>query len=99
MEEGKGDPSGMVVYPKLPVPANRPESKVPSQDGYSKPKIAAAVVLVALIGAAIGFLVAPDKKEELEAAKKEAATQQTAAKVERDRAEGIVKQIDVLKKD
>jgi chemotaxis protein MotB len=99
--EGKGDPSGMVVYPKLPVPANRPsETKLPVQDGaLSKPKIAAAVALVALIGGAIGFLLAPDKKEELEAAKKEAAAQQTAAKVEKDRADGIVQQIDVLKKD
>ena len=78
--EGKGDPSGMVVYPKLPVPANRPESKLPGHEGgYSKPKIGAAVALVALIGGAIGFLLAPDKKVELEAAKKEAATQQTAA--------------------
>jgi chemotaxis protein MotB len=98
--EGKGDPSGSVVYPKLPVPANRPESKLPNASSdYSKAKIAAAVALVALIGAAIGFLLAPDKKEELAAAKKEAAAQQTAAKVEKDRADGIVQQIDVLKKD
>src|SRR5262245_32105305 len=93
----------MVVYPKLPVPANRPsEPKVKgfsSDNGYSKPKIAAAVVLVALIGAAIGFLVAPDKKDELAAAKKETAAAQTAAKVDKDRADGIAKQVDVLKKD
>ena len=100
----KGDPSGSVVYPKLPVPTNRPsEPKVKgfgsADGGYSKPKIAAAVVLVALIGAAIGFLLAPDKKDELVAAKKEAAAATTAAKVDRDRADGIAKQVDVLKKD
>jgi chemotaxis protein MotB len=99
---GKGDPSGMVVYPKLPVPSNRPsEPKVKgfSDNSYSKPKIAAAVALVALIGGAIGFLLAPDKKDELATAKKEAAVAQTAAKVDKDRADGIAKQVDVLKKD
>ena len=99
---GKGDPSGSVVYPKLPVPTNRPsEPKVRgfNSDGYSKPKIAAAVALVALIGAAIGFLLAPDKKKELEVAKREAAASSTAARVEKDRADGVAKQVDVLKKD
>ncbi|HEY5946951.1 MAG TPA: OmpA family protein [Kofleriaceae bacterium] len=100
---GQGDPSGMVVYPKLPVPTNQPnEPKVKgfnSDGGYSKPKIAIAIVLVAAIGAALGFLFAPDKAKELSAAKKEAAAQQTAAKVEKDRADGIAKQIDVLTKD
>ncbi|HEY5923983.1 MAG TPA: OmpA family protein [Kofleriaceae bacterium] len=99
---GKADPSGSVVYPKLPVPSNRPsEPKVRgfNDGGYSKPKIAAAVGLVALIGGAVGFLLAPDKADEAAAAKKEAATSATAAKVEKDRADGIVKQVDVLKKD
>jgi chemotaxis protein MotB len=101
----KGDPSasGMVVYPKLPVPAKRPSEakmKAPAPDGgYSKPKIAVAVLMVAAIGAAIGYLLAPDKGKEVAAAKKEAAAAQTAAKTEKDRADGIVKQVDVLKKD
>ena len=67
--------------------------------GYSKPKIAIAVALVAVIGGAIGFFLAPDKADEVVAARKEAETQKTAAKVEKDRADGIVQQIDVLKKD
>jgi chemotaxis protein MotB len=101
---GQGDPSGMVVYPKLPVPQNQPnEPKVKGfnsdSSGYSKPKIAIAVALVAAIGGAAGYLLAPDKAKELTAAKKEAAAQQTAAKVEKDRADGIAKQIDVLTKD
>jgi chemotaxis protein MotB len=103
---GQGDQSGMVVYPKLPMPANRGgEPKVKGFDdgggggGYSKPKIAGAAALVAVIGGALGFFLAPDKGDEVEAAKKQAAVSQTAAKVEKDRADGIVKQIDVLKQD
>ncbi|HEX5058997.1 MAG TPA: OmpA family protein [Kofleriaceae bacterium] len=101
---GQGEPSGSVVYPKLPVPSNRnaSEAKVKGfnqDDGYSKPKIAAAVALVAAIGGAVGYLLAPDKGKELAAAKKEAAAQQTAAKTEKDRADGIAKQVDVLTKD
>jgi chemotaxis protein MotB len=93
----------MVVYPKLPVPSNRPsEPKVKGvqpDSGYSKPKIALAVALVAALGGAVGFLLAPDKAKEAAAAKKEAAAAQTAAKVEKDRADGVAKQADVLKKD
>jgi chemotaxis protein MotB len=99
----KGDPSGMVVYPKLPIPTNQsdePKGKgVQPESGYSKPKIAIAVALVALVGGAVGFLLAPDKGKELAVAKKDAASAQTAAKVEKDRADGIAKEADVLKKD
>jgi chemotaxis protein MotB len=98
----QGDPSGMVVYPKLPVPSNRSESKgkgVSPESGYSKPKIAVAVALVAAIGGLVGYLLAPDKADEVAAAKKEATAAQTAAKVEKDRADGVAKQVDVLKKD
>jgi chemotaxis protein MotB len=99
----KGDPSGMVVYPKLPIPrtgTDEPKVKgVQPDSGYSKPKIALAVALVAALGGAVGFLLAPDKAKEAAAAKKEAAAAQTAAKVEKDRADGVAKQADVLKKD
>jgi chemotaxis protein MotB len=99
----KGDPSGMVVYPKLPVPAGQPEEPkgkaVQPDNGYSKPKIAIAVALVALVGGAVGFLLAPDKAKEAAEAKKAAVAAQTAAKVEKDRADGAAKQADVLKKD
>lgn len=99
----QGEPSGMVVYPKLPVPSNRPsEPKVKGvtpNSGYSKPKIAIAVALVAAIGGLVGYLLAPDKADEVAAAKKEATAAQTAAKVEKDRADGVTKQVDVLKKD
>jgi chemotaxis protein MotB len=99
---GQGDPSGMVVYPKLPVPSsNRAESRMkPSgPEGFSKPKIAGAVAAVALLGGALGFFLAPDKADELEVAEKEAATQKVAAKVEKDRADGMAKQVEVLEKD
>jgi chemotaxis protein MotB len=95
----------MVVYPKLPVPSNKgQEPKVKGFNsseggGYSTKKIAIAAVLIAIIGGAAGYLLAPNSAKELAAAKKEAAAQQTAAKVEKDRADGIAKQVDVLTKD
>jgi chemotaxis protein MotB len=97
----KGDPSGMVVYPKLPVPEHQPiERKVTLSDaGYSKPKIGAAAAVVAVIGGALGFLLAPDNKEELAKAQKELGAQQTAVHVEKARADGAAKQVEVLKKD
>lgn len=97
----QGDPSGMVVYPKLPVPSSNPESMKPSAPdvALSKPKIAAAVAVVALLGGTLGYVLAPSKAEELAAAKKEAETQKTAAKVEKDRADGIAQQLAVLEKD
>lgn len=98
----QGDPSGMVVYPKLPVPSsNRPESMKPSgpELALSKPKIAAAVAVVALLGGTLGYVLAPSKAEELAAAKKEVATHKTNAQVEKDRADGIAKRLEVLEKD
>ncbi len=99
----QGDPSGMVVYPKLPVPSNRssePKVKgVRPDSGYSKPKIAIAVALVAAIGGLVGYLLAPDKADEVAAAKKEATAANTAAKVEKDRADGVAKRVEVLEKD
>ena len=95
----------MVVYPKLPVPSGgqrgATEARVKgfADGGYSKPKIAAAVAAVMLVGAGIGYVVAPSKADELEVAKKEAGAQQTAAKVEKDRADGVQKQVEVLTKD
>jgi chemotaxis protein MotB len=99
----QGDPSGFVLQDKLPVPSSRRPSdhmrtSMPD-NGYSKPKIAIAVGLVALLGGAVGFFIAPDKSDEVTAAKKDAAAATTAAKVEKDRADGIEKQIAVLKKD
>ena len=103
MAKSDGDPSGMIVYPKLPVPSNRAsEPKVKGfggGDSYSMKKIIGGVVAALLIGGAVGYLVAPDKKNELAAAQRNAASAQTAAKTEKDRADGVQKQVDVLKKD
>lgn len=101
--EGKGDPSGMVVYPKLPVPSNRPSEpklKTPSLGGgHGKPKIAAAAALVAILGGGLGYVLAPDRADEVAKAKQEAGAAHTAAKVEKDRADGLAKQVEVLSKD
>jgi len=93
----------MVVYPKLPVPeGGRPSDHKIKGFGDDKTRMAKFVggaLLVAAIGGAIGYFAAPDNKDKLAAAKKEVAAAQTAVKVEKDRADGNQKQLEVLKKD
>ena len=93
----------MVVYPKLPVPEggrpSDPRLKGFGDDKSRMAKLAGAAVLVALIGGAIGYFAAPDNKDKLATAKKEVAAAQTAVKVEKDRADGNLKQLETLKKD
>ena len=100
---GKGDPSGMIVYPKLPVPqgqGQRPsEHRISSGGGGNAAKVAGGAVLVAALGGAIGYLAAPSNKDALATAKKDLAAAQTAAKTEKDRADGAEKQLAVTKKD
>jgi chemotaxis protein MotB len=100
----KNDPSGMVVYPKLPIPKGGPtEPKVKGfkdkGDGFSIPKVAAGLLVAVLIGGGVGFLLAPSKATELKKAKTELATAQTAMKVEKDRADGAEQRASVLEKD
>lgn len=100
------DPSGMVVYPKLPIPKGGPSEpkvkgfKQPMKDSsFSMSKVIAGLVIAAIIGAGVGFLVAPSKANELTKAKKDLAAAQASAKVEKDRADGAEQRADVLAKD
>ena len=102
----KNDPSGMVVYPKLPVPQARlsePKVKGFKSDsgggGMSMAKVIIGLVVAAAVGGAAGFFFAPSKAEEVAKAKKELAASQTAQKVEKDRADGAEKRASVLEKD
>jgi len=99
---GKGDPSGMIVNPRLPVPQGQRPSEQRLGGGGDKgnlAKVAGGAVLVAALGGAIGYLAAPSNKAALATAKKDLAAAQTAAKTEKDRADGADKQLAVLKKD
>lgn len=97
----RGDPSGMVVYPKLPVPKpQRPSApQLGGGGGVSMAKVTIALVIAAGGGAAAGYFLAPAKTAEVTAVRKEAAAAQTAAKVEKDRADSQQKQVEVLTKD
>ena len=83
----KNDPSGMVVYPQLPVPKGGPSEpkvkgfKQPAKEsGLSMTKVIAGLVIAAIIGGGVGFLVAPSKSGELSKAKKDLAAAQASAK-------------------
>ena len=99
----KSDPSGMIVYPKLPVPqqpAQRPSApRVGGGGGVSIPKLSAALLIALGVGAAGGYFLKPASSGALLAARKEGAAAQTAAKVEKDRADGASKQAEILGKD
>ena len=100
----KNDPSGMVVYPKLPIPKGGPtEPKVKGfkekDSGFSIPKVAAGLLVALVIGGGVGFLLAPSKAADLKKAKTDLATAQTSMKVEKDRADGAEQRATVLEKD
>jgi chemotaxis protein MotB len=103
----KNDPSGMVVYPQLPIPKGGPSEpkvkgfKQPSSNdgGLSMRKVIAGLVIAAVIGGGVGFFLAPSKANDLTKAKKDLAAAQASAKVEKDRADGAEQRADVLAKD
>lgn len=103
MAEGKGDPSGMIVHPKLPVPSNRAsEPRVKGfggDDNKKKLALAGGVLAAIAIGGAVGYLVAPNQKDELSKAQKELAAAKAAVSVEKDRADGASQRLTVLEKD
>lgn len=102
MSERRSDPSGIDVFPKLPVPQHRPSAPRNSGGGgggVSVPKLSAALVVALGLGAAGGYFLAPSLRTELAAAQRSAAAATTAARVEKDRAEGAKKQAEVLTKD
>jgi chemotaxis protein MotB len=104
---GQSDQSGKLVYPRLPVPQHRvnepnePSRRPTAPNGGSRRALwtSLAVVLAAAAGGAAGYLLAPGDATELAAANKALAEAQTAARVEKDRADGAQKQLEVIGKD
>jgi chemotaxis protein MotB len=98
----KQDPSGIDVYPRLPIPANRqsePKVKGFKDGGGRSWKIVVGVIAAIAIGGGAGYFFAPTKAKELAASQKALGAATTAAKVEADRADAAKKQVDVLTKD
>ena len=104
----KSDDSGMLVYPKLPVPKqggggrdSAPKIRSGGDGGYSAIKIVLALLVAAGLGAAGGYFLSPKKQDTAAVAKiqKDAAAAETAARVEKDRADGAHKQLEVVTKE
>jgi chemotaxis protein MotB len=98
------DPSGIDVYPKLPIPkARQSEPKVTglkdSGGGVKAWKIAAGVVVAIAVGGGAGYVLAPTRAKELAASQKALGEAKTASRVEADRADAAKKQVEVLSKD
>lgn len=102
------DPSGIMVYPKIPLPGGRPGEPAGSPrvrgftsgggGGYDKRKIAIGLGVAAVVGGLLGFLVAPSHKAEAKKAQADLAAAQQAATSEKARADGLEKELTTAKR-
>lgn len=95
----KSDPteSGVLVYPKLPVPDARmrqSEPRIPRAKGPKK-ALAAAIAGGLVAGGALGFVLRPRLAPDARIAKAESAAEEAgkAASAQKDRADGIATQL------
>ncbi len=97
----KSDPteSGVLVYPKLPVPEQRlrqSEPRMPRSGGSLKTKTLAAIFAGGLFaGAVVGFILRPRLSPDGRVAQAETAVEEAtkAAGVQKDRADGLAAQL------
>jgi len=108
MAHGPDDPSGVMVYPKINVPKDRKsDPSHPHVRGFGggggklseKKKWIIITAIGAVVGGIIGFVAAPSHAGEADKAKTEAADAKKAAGTEKDRADGLDKQLTQVKKD
>ncbi|MBV8759286.1 MAG: OmpA family protein [Deltaproteobacteria bacterium] len=91
------DASGISVYPRLPVPKPRQPSdpKLPKKKGGAvEGKYIGAAVVMGLIGATVGYVAHRPDGSGADKAKADVVAAQKAASVEKDRADGLAKQLD-----
>ncbi len=97
----KSDPteSGVLVYPKLPVPEQRlrkSEPRIPKAGGSSRSKTLAVIFAGGLVaGAVVGFVLRPRLSPDGRIAKSETAADEAtkAAGIQKDRADGLATQL------
>jgi chemotaxis protein MotB len=95
------DPSGVLMYPKAERPRDlRAES--PPVKGFNKPLRGrtpwmAGIAGAAVLGLGVGYVVKPSKAGALADAQTAADSAKKAAGVEKDRADGLDKQLSTLK--
>lgn len=90
------DASGISVYPRLPVPKPQRMSdpKLPKKGGKVEGKYIGAAVVMAVIGAGVGYVAHRPDTTGSEKAKQEVISAQKAASAEKDRADGLAKALD-----
>src|SRR6476646_5389536 len=102
------DPSGIMVYPKMPIPPNRPSDPsggpkirgfTSAGEGYSKKKIIIGMSITLVVGAVLGFLLRPTHGDEVDKAKADAKASDMAAAALKKRADDADAQVAQLKKD
>lgn len=94
-----------MVYPKIPVPSNRPSDPGPPRvkgfgGGANKErrKWIIGIAIAAVLGGIIGFVAHPSHADEADKAKAEAVAAQKAAATQKDRADGLDKQLTEVQK-
>lgn len=91
------DASGISVYPRLPVPKPRQPSgdpKLPRKGGGVDKKLIGAAVAIAVLAGGAGYLAHRPDSSGADKAKSEVAAAQKAASTEKDRADGLAKELD-----
>ena len=91
------DASGISVYPRLPVPKPRNPSdpRFPKKKGGGvERKYIGAAVVMAVIGAGVGYVAHRPDSSGADKAKADMVAAQKAASTEKDRADGLAKQLD-----
>ena len=109
MDDQPEDPSGVMVYPKMPTPPNRPDMSKPrvrgftseggEAGGWNKKRIIIGLVVAAVVGGLLGFLLRPTHGAEADKAKEDASAAQMVATAEKNRADGLNTQLESLKKE
>jgi len=109
MESPPDDPSGIMVYPKMPLQPTRPSDPGSPRirgftsgggggGGYSKRKIIAGLAIAVVVGGAIGFIVRPSHASEAAKAQEDLAAAQMVGSAEKNRADGLAAQLDTVTK-
>ena len=109
MDTPPDDPSGITVYPKMPLQPNRPDpsgkprirgftSGDGGAGGYSKRRIIAGLAIATVVGGGLGFAVRPTHGSEAAKAQEDLAAAQMVGSAEKNRADGLAAQLDTVTK-
>jgi len=103
MAEPPQDTSGVLVYPRAPVPRQRESdpavgTRGPSDGGGGRKRTLLIGAIAVVVGAIAGFIVKPSHADEVADARAKADAAAKAADSEKGRADGIAKQLAAVMK-